>query len=274
MILIQNRFFKKDTIAIKKVFILLFLFFLLTHLSFCTRAIRRPALRLEETRVDIVTAALNKNYSHLKTMKGWGRLTVETPQMSQSASSRVILNRPDSVYVKVEAVFGIDVGWLFSDRSSFLYYTPHSNICYTGAFDSLKRVNPISFDLTFDRFIQTLAGLEMIPKLKNGRVQQSGDNLLLFGINGNYFHRYWIDPQKGVVIRSEVRDSLNNIIFTTEYQRFTKINDVIIPRTIRIQYPIKKERLTLFYNKIEINKKLSKNDFRTKIPDSALKVQL
>jgi outer membrane lipoprotein-sorting protein len=251
-----------------------FLFFFLLLLFGCSHTLRRPAIPSDETRWRLIPQLLQNNYNRLKTFKASGRMIVESPEQSFSTSSRVVISRPDSLYLKLEATFGIDVGWLFSDRKTFRFYSPQRNMCYYGSFDSLRVGDFFSFDLSYDKFLQALAGIELVDGLDSGQLEKDGKSLLLTGETGQKKVSYWIDPSKGVVTRSEVRDSRGQVILQSEYQRFAYVDHVYVPRTIRIKRPLERERLTLYYTRLEINKKINDNDIRTKIPDSALTVEM
>ncbi|NOY57962.1 MAG: hypothetical protein GXO75_03380 [Calditrichaeota bacterium] len=60
-----------------------------------------------------------------------------------------------------------------------------------------------------------------------------------------------------------------------EFDRFVRMNGgVFVPRTIRLQRPVEKQSLTLFYENLVVNKKISKKDFNFKVPQKVLKVTL
>ena len=252
--------------------IVLFLFLLL--IFGCSQTLRRPAISSDETRWRLIPRLLQNNYDRLKTFKASGRMIVESPEQSFSTSSRIVISRPDSLYLKLEATFGIDVGWLFSDRKTFRFYSPQRNMCYYGSFDSLRVGDFFSFNLSYDKFLQALAGIELVDELDFGKLEKDGKSLLLTGETGQKKVSYWIDPSMGVVTRSEIRDNRGQVILQSEYQRFAHVDRVYVPRTIRIKRPLERERLTLYYNRLEVNKRIDGNDIRTKIPQSALKVEM
>ncbi len=241
----------------------------------CAGTARRPALSEEETRWEVVPEVLRQNFELLKTLKGRGKLIVESPDLSYSADSRIVFKSPDSLYLKVEAILGIDIGWFFSDRQSFTVYTPFTNAYYTGSIDSFKFGGLLAFEhMTYDRLLQALIGLVLIPPLNNGRLSRSGKSLLLSGTVGSFALRYWIDPGKGVVTRAEMRDKGDQLILSGEFQRFIRSADVYLPRSIRLQRPVQKQSITMFYDLLEVNKEISKKEFKTKIPENATRMLL
>ncbi len=255
---------------------LLLLVFIISSLWLgCARTMRRPALSEEETRWEVVPDILRQNFERLKTLKGRGKLIIESPELSYSADSRIVFKGPDSLYLKIEAILGIDIGWLFSDRQSFTVYMPFTNSFYTGSIDSFRFGGLLSFDdMTYDRLIQAVIGLELIPPVNGGRLSRSGKSLLLSGTVENFRLKYWIDPRKGVVTKAEMRDKEGQLILSGEFQRFIRSANVYLPRSIRLQRPAQKQSITVFYEDLQVNKQVTNKDFKTRIPDNAVKMVL
>ncbi|NIA30969.1 MAG: DUF4292 domain-containing protein [Actinobacteria bacterium] len=247
----------------------------LVFLAGCASVLRGPAINPQETNWQVVTQILQNNFERLRTLQGWGRLVVETPQMAYNASSTVVFKSPDSLFVKIEAIFGLDVGTLFADRDTYRLYIPSHNTCYTGSTDSMALSQFIAFDLSLDKLIHTLSGLETAQGLSKGILKKDKKGLILWGNDGTYIHKYWIDPKKGVVTRGEIRNKSNQTVLLEEFDRFIRMDGgVIVPRTIRLQRPLEKQSLTLFYENLVVNKKVSEKDFKFKVPQKVLKVTL
>lgn len=237
----------------------------------CAPGLRRPVIPPDEDRWQAVSAILQKNYERLQTLRGWGTLSVQAPDLSYSTSARIVLNKPDSIFIKIEAAFGIDVGWLFSDRKSFILYSPLQNSYYSGAGDSLYLSDFIPFDLGYDKLIQTIAGMELALDIEKGVLKREGDQLILIGHRENRQHIYWIDPGKGVVTKAQTWENRERLILQQEYSRFVTIQNVTLPQTIKLTRPRERESLTLFYERLNVNDRLSEKDFRHKLPQNAVK---
>jgi len=241
-------------------------------LAGCAGLVQRPVISPQETSWQVIKRAVDRNHQQLKTLKGRARLVVESPQQSFSASSNIVYKKPDSVYVKIEAAFGIDVGLLFADGDSFIIYSPQQNLYYTGSLDSIDLQHFLYFKITFDKLLQALTGTSTIDDLSHARLTKGSDDFVLTSENG--LIKYWIDPAKGVVKRVEIRDSQNRLWQREEYQRFVSVKGVTLARTIRVLRPQERQSFTLFYSQLDVNGKVSPKDFRIKIPQSALKIPL
>lgn len=223
-------------------------------------------------------AAINKisriNYSHLKTLEGQAQLTVQSAGQAFSAETRIKMKRPDSLYLKIEAALGLDVGVFFANRRNYLLYSPMENICYTGSVDSLQKAPLFDMDISYDKLLEICAGAEIPVQLQYSQTRQGKDHIILSGMVDSLSYTYYLDRAHGLVKKLEIHDPQARLVSLHEFSRFKKINGFTIPHTIRVQRPLTKESLSLFYTQLKINKKMSGKDFYVKIPESAFKVNL
>lgn len=231
-------------------------------------------LSLEESSIDVVKRALAQNYTRLRSFDGVGNLTVESPREALTANASVLVKNPDSVYVKLEVAWGMDVGLLFADTDSFIIYTPMQNIYYAGMTAELNLEYFINFHVSYDQLLRVLAGLEPATELRDGKLIRGDSHLILGGYYGEHKVAHWINPQHGVVTETQLFDDQNELILKAEYERFRRIDGVHLPQTIRITRPVMKEKLTLFYSDIRVNKDIDPKKFRINLPSSATKIRL
>lgn len=240
----------------------------------CAPALRPPAISPTETRWQIIPLILQKNFNRLGGLKGSGKLVVESPEMSYSANATIVYKSPDSILIKVEAIFGIDVGTLFADRNAFKVYVPTHNTLYFGASDALENNQFVTFKMNYDRLVKAVTGLNLADEIRTGILKKSDKNFILYGKSNGHYLKYWIDSRLGVVTRCETRNRQNELLQLEEYSRFVKSNGVYVPRTIIIKRPPRKESFTLFYESVTANPEIHTNDFAIKIPRNASKIML
>ena len=142
----------------------------------CAGIYKRPAIDVRTVTWQSIPNILSQNLDRLSTLKGRARILVEMPGFQYQAYSKVVIKRPDSLFVKIEAALGIDVGWFFSDRQTFAVYLPFQNTYYSGLVDSVAIPNPIQFDLSYDQMLEALIGIEVPSDLDSGS-QYRQDNL-------------------------------------------------------------------------------------------------
>jgi hypothetical protein len=218
-----------------------------------------------------VLSALENNFARIDHFKGRGRLSVAAPSRSFSLAIDLLIDRPDTLYLRLEAVFGLDVGWLFLNRQNYRFYIPLENLYDEGSLDSLRLERFFKVAPDYDQMVSLLCGLERVQGLAELRLLREEDRLVLSGSDARGAHRYWIDPVRGVVIQSQICDSSGQVLLLQKFDRFRCISGVQVPQTIRIERPLEKQFMTLYYDQISINKKYSAKEIKTKIPASARK---
>ena len=103
---------------------------------------------------------------------------------------------------------------------------------------------------------------------------EQNDRLVLFGFSNGIKTAHWIDPRRGSIEKTLMWNQEDKIIYKATFERFHHIKDVYLPLTIRIERPLLEEKLTLFYDQIDVNKTINPNKFRLKIPDNAIRLLL
>lgn len=244
-------------------------------LSGCAGLVQKPVLTEDDAYANVIENHLQRNYNRLRTLNGRGQLVVQSPRQSFRGGAHVLLKKPDSLYVKLEAMLGMDVGVLFADRYEFFIYSPMDNMVYTSTeHDTLRLGMFLGFDMSRKHFLQAITGMPKIEHLSDLQLSVKEEEWLLVGYNNEYLYKHWLDPQWGVITKTEVRDRTNNLIRIEEFSRFVKINNVRIPQTIRYIRPQEKESLTMFYETVHINTKIAPKKFYIKMPPDVFKFQL
>ncbi len=235
---------------------------------------RRP-LRIDETRIDAVHRAVLKSDAAVRTLAGRARLIVESPQQSFSGTAVVHVKKPDSLFIRVEAAFGVTIGLIQADRRRFLFYMPTEKLVYLGDSSDTLRLKPmLGFDLTFEELLQTAVGRPSVGAL-DVPVLHAADGLLqLKGRRGGEYFQYAVDPRSAAVTRLTVYDADGRTVRLEEYRRFLNRGEASVPQLVRIRRPLQKESLTLIYESLEINRPLRPNDFAVKLPADVLKLRL
>ncbi|HOH06485.1 MAG: hypothetical protein BWY77_00546 [bacterium ADurb.Bin431] len=235
---------------------------------------RRPALLPADTASpQRVLTALESNYARIDHFNGRGRLQLSSPSRSLSLDIDVLIDQPDTLFLRLEALLGLDVGWLFSDRHEYRFYLPTENLYGQGAMDSLRWERFFRIAPGYDLLLGTLVGLERGGALAEPVLGQEEKHLVLTGTTSMGLHTLWIDPGRGVVTRSELCDSTGRLLVRQRFERFSRIKGVQVPHTIRIERPAEKQHLILQYDQISINKKYSAQEIKTKIPASAHRIK-
>jgi len=213
-----------------------------------------------------------RNFEKLYTFQGSARIILSAPGAGHRGTSKVYINFPDSVYVKMEAILGIDVGVLFFDHNYFAAYAPREKTLYYGHIDALHLRDFIEIDIEPDELLEVFTGLTQVVLNENSQMTLKKGKILIttsFDVGKSL---YLIDPQKYVVERNELMNKNGEVILTKEYSRFRKRGDIHLPQTIKLTRPIAKERITVYYNSQKINKKIPPEKFKMKVAKNVTKV--
>jgi len=239
-----------------------------------------------------------ENYRRLQTFRGEGPLTVESPQFRFSAPARILVAKPDSIFIKVEAALGIDAGFFFADRRQFATFSPLENLYFYGETHKVRALTLFQMDLTHDEMMSGLIGAALPPfdstftlrrdgseyRFEGNRQQRFVEGAAANGmtqyaaaeINSAAAWRvtYWVNADRGIVIKAELRDESDALYARQEFKRFRQVRGVWLPQLIQMQRPGVKERLTIFYNHIEVNDKIAATEFVIRVPKNAKRVDL
>lgn len=215
---------------------------------------------------------VSRNLRTLSIFEGKARLIIELPGQGYSGNASVYINFPDSIFVKTEAILGIDVGALFVDARYFAAYAPRENILYYGESELLDLRDFLEVDIPTDKLGEALTGLPQIAPDSAATIRYDNGNYLITSLTRTGRRQVWIDPKKYVVTKLIQTNEQGEIVLSQEYSRFGTESGIVMPRTIKITHPIARERLTVYYTSQSVNKHIDRSKFHLKTADNARKV--
>lgn len=246
------------------------LFFLVLTSFRCATPTRIPNLS-EITPRDIQLRA-ERNFKNLHSFQGKARVILEKPGKGYRGFASIVMKLPDSVYVKTEAILGIDIGALFLDSRFFAAYAPRDNILYYGEVASLDLRDFLEVDISTEELFEVFSGLNQIVINAASSLTFSDGNFVIKTPLEREFLTYYVDARKYVVIRSELTNAKGEILLQKEYKRIRKRKGLQLPQIIKLTRPKAKERITVFYTSQTINKEIGKQQFRIKPAKNARRV--
>lgn len=207
---------------------------------------------------------------HLQYMKAITTLNLESPRSSSQVTGHIALKYPDSVYVKLEGIFGID-GLLASiNRDSFVVYNIINKYVIMGRTDSSGIRKAFDYEVTFDELIEALTGLVFISESDTQNVIGYDADSCYYRVTFKEPHGYrkvWMDPAlQYAVVKIEHYSRADEIVLKKEFSRFEKIQNFYVPRYVRILRPAEKDLLSIYFNERIFNKKFSSRLFHIHYP--------
>jgi hypothetical protein len=237
-----------------------------------------------------------ENYRRLQSFRGEGPLTVESPEYRLSAPARILVLKPDSIFIKVEAALGVDAGFFFADRRQFATFSPLENLYFYGETSRVRELTLFQMDLTYDEMISGMIGAALPPFDSTFTITRDGELYRFEGTRRQRFNdnapngltqyaaaeidsalwrvTYWVNAERGVVTKAEERLASGELYARQEFKRFRQRRGIWLPQLIQMQRPGAKERLTIFYNRVEVNDTIAASEFVIRVPQNAKRVDL
>ena len=215
---------------------------------------------------------VSQNFEKLHSFQGKARVIIELPGSGHNGFSEVFINFPDSIFVKTEAMLGIDIGSLFLDSRIFGAYAPRENVLYYGEVEQLDLREFLQVELSTNELYEALTGLVQITFNDASLVSIDHGQYVLASPLADGEIRYWIDPNSFLVTKSSLANREGKILLSKEMQRIRIRGGVALPQTIRLTRPLARERITVYYTDQKVNRPIAAAKFRLQHASNARRV--
>lgn len=202
-----------------------------------------------------VFRSVSRNHEGLRSMRGEGNLNVETPEFAQSASFTLTLRKPDSIMVKINGPFGIDVGSALLTRTDFLFYNSLRNQLISGTMNAVNLGRILRMNLTFDEIISLFTGgvfFEGDQDDPDGFEVEEGQFVLTYAHRAGT-RKYWVDPVSLLIGRIQVLDSKGTLEFEQRFTNFHALEGTSLPYSVRVIQHREKRTVAISYSSVHIN---------------------
>lgn len=239
-----------------------YLFIILINIFFSSCMLSFGVKEYDTNMVDlkVIKKKIIKNYERINLFKGSFEFSYTTTRDRLQSNGFLYFSGKDTLYVEINGAVGETeaVFFLSEDSIKAANYIQKVYINDKVNANSFNRVTGIN--LTADTFKGSLYGYEKITS-DVFIVKRDEDSIELKKI---------ISPNKYKVIKlnknlliEEIYDYEDeNLMIKKEYDYFYKLDGIVIPKRIRIRTYDPNTKLTIFYNRVKLNKN-HKIDFRT-----------
>ena len=212
------------------------------------------------------------HHAHIHSMWGEGRVSVETPEIAQSGSFILTLQKPDSILINIQGPFGIKVGSVLVTRSEFLFYNSLKNRLITGStnIENLNRI--LHVHLSFDDLLNLFAGgtfLENDFRAPDETYMEDDQVVFVFASSGTS-RKYWIEPTTLYIQKVQFLDQSGKLTLEQTFNDFENVNGFAMPYTIRVIQPNTRQEFSLTYSEILVNTETL--NFTFTIPSNAERI--
>ena len=203
---------------------------------------------------DVVRNVSERN-GKIRTMRGDGTITVESPEASNSGSFEMAMRKPDSVRVEISGPFGIHAGTLLLSRDRFLFYNWMNNTALVGKPDGRTMSSVLHLRLGFDEVLHAFSGEFPGPA--------SGDSLEGFSIDNGYYllryrsregrKEYRVDGDAFVVSSYRMLDTAGTLRLSMIATRIEDEDGIAMPTLLRVIMPAERRSVTVSYDDVSLN---------------------
>ncbi|MCS7229282.1 MAG: DUF4292 domain-containing protein [Candidatus Kryptonium sp.] len=184
----------------------------------------------------------------VRTLNANGSVTLDSPELSGTAKIEVNLVRPDILTLKVETIFGIDLGEAHVYCDNFEIFDRFNDLKIQGKVSNyIKKY--LGVDFACDELIDILIGC---PRIQEFEVQNFSANELIMVSKreGKSDVVLKFNPEFELESYVLFRDGVK--IFEVRYSRYKKFGEITLPRLIKI-YDEFGRGIYLSFSEVELN---------------------
>lgn len=234
-----------------------------------------PSKPTEEVEILSSERLINKlevNRRRIKSFEGNGTILVKNPQMNNSASFRVVLQKPDSIYLTIMGPFGIELAQALVTKNNYIFYDALNNTAYEGNTDDEVLRDVFKIDLSFNDLLDAFIGS---VNLTNNLYKQPDEYQVVYD---KYFityvdsvslksSQYKVDVRELGITDYVLKDDKNQVIIEGKYSDFGIMEGVAVPYKIELRNKKENQLIIVEYKNMFANKKNIFVDFQ--IPEDA-----
>jgi outer membrane lipoprotein-sorting protein len=208
----------------------------------------------------------------IKSFEGNGTITVKNPQMNNSASFRVVLQKPDSIYLTIFGPFGIELAQALVTKSNYIFYDALKNTAYQGKLDNEVLREIFRIDLSFNELIDAFIGsVNLTENLykQPTHYEVIYDKYLITYVDSMSLKSslYKVDVRELGITEYILKDKNGQTSIEGKYSDFGILEGVAVPYKIELRNSKENQLVVVEYKGMSANKKNIYVDFE--IPDDA-----
>lgn len=183
----------------------------------------------------------------VKSLTATGNITVDSPEFSNSAKLKVNLRRPDTLMLKIETIFGIDLGEVQIYADNFKLIDRFNDRVLQGKVSEYLQ-KYLGIDLTIDELVDILIACPRVGEVESQSFEdyeflvfekkEGRDVILKFNSD--------LELESYAFFKSGVK------VFEVIYLKYAKVKDITFPRVVRI-YDGSGRGIYLNFSEININ---------------------
>lgn len=226
---------------------------------------------------NITYQSLLENHSQwenkIKSLKGYLKITLDTPQYSGNFDATILVDEPDSMLLEVAGPFGMRLGKVFVSKNRFIFYNQVMNQFYKGSKEDFSGRNFLQFPVEIGQLKDIFIARDTFKVLEKEKLEIRDNKYYLEAKNGHFNYHIWFDPKHKLISRIEYLEN-GNIFYFKEYQNFKEVNGIYFPHHVNFVRPETKQGLSIFFTELQLNISNDPVQYRIKVADTATQIDL
>lgn len=239
--------------------IILFLANFLLIITGCVPS--QPTEEFELLPSERLTNKLEANRRKIKNFEGTGTLFVKSAIMDNSATFRIVLQKPDSIYLTIMGPFGIELAEALVTKEKFSFYDALKNTAYIGsvnsnALQSIFRIN-LSFEDLVDAFIGSVNLTSNLYRAPDEYFVEDEKYVMTYLDSARTNKTiYRVDVRQLGITDYQLFGFDDELMLQGKYSDFELLENVAVPYKIAIENKTDDQKISIDYKKISVNKKI------------------
>lgn len=252
------------------VFLQVFLVFLMLFFWGCV-----PSKPIDEVEILPSERLINKleaNRRKIYNFEGVGILKIKSDIYDNSANFRVVMEKPDSIYLTILGPFGIELAQALVTNQNYIFYDALENKAYVGKMTDEVLKNIFKIDLSFNDLLDAFVGSvnltnNLYKQPDNYEVDEDKYVLTYVDSANNVTTVYKVDIRELGITDYYLKSNDGNVLIEGKYSDFEQLQSVSVPFAIEIINKAANQQLNIDYKNIVANRRGVSIDFT--IPDDA-----
>ncbi len=235
-----------------------FLGFVLLALLGCSPVLTQKSARVDFGAAENWPTFYRENFRKLHSFESKARFTVESPGMSTNFQAAVIFAAPDTLFLKAEGMFGVDIGEVFIGKHRYIFYNQFQNHFWSGSLDNPYENQFLQTHLKLSELKHSIVGYVPLPD--NVRLVNRRHGIFATLVNGKKW-RLTVDLSTGQLQKWDVLEG-EKLLLSAEFKNYRLTEGILFPGLIRLVVPGEREMVAVFHKNIVVNRKIAPERYR------------
>ncbi|HEY6907529.1 MAG TPA: DUF4292 domain-containing protein [Ignavibacteriaceae bacterium] len=209
---------------------------------------------------------LEVNRRRIKSFEGYGTIEVKSPRMNNSANFRVVIHKPDSIYLSIMGAFGIELAQILVTKENFIFYDALENTAYEGVPNNDLLQDIFHIDLPFndimDAFVGSVNLTQNLYKVPDD-YKVDYDQYVLTYVDSfmNTRTQYKVDVRELGITNYMTWNSKGDLTIEGIYSKFALLQGVPLPYKIEVNRAPENQHISISYKNMKANEENVYIDF-------------